>query len=388
MAWLGGVDGASVRVRVVSLLRVTRGVNDLVFTEDGSWFVDLISSTGAVFLGHANEAINRSIIDQLGKISCSWTSVMEVQDTCKTVVARHTDDQLALYSLYSSGMEAAEVAMRIAFHETGAKGIIGFQRNNHGKSLAMQNLTGIDLDLPVLDRFWSVPFLPDCAEEEVLDHVAAAFAASSIAAIFVEPMQGRGGGHEASPAFYGQLQCFAREHGALVICDEIFSGFYRTGPCFRYPALAIEPDLVLIGKAISNGFPAAGVLLHKRLSYHPKDFRLNSTFADNPLASAAVVGTLAEMERIEIETQVAHIERAFRRLDVGPEAQLRLHGAACFLELPSHRSAARVHAHLHEHHVLALQRGSILGFWPAATITEEHLDHVVSTTNDGLALAG
>jgi len=176
-----------------------------------------------------------------------------------------------------------------------------------------------------------------------------------------------------------------KENGVLIICDEIFTGFHRTGPCFRYPALGIEPDIVLIGKAIANGFPAAGVLLDERMHYHPKDFRLASTFSDNPLACAAVVGTVSEMERIGIEARVAQIERSLARLDGGPTAQLRLHGAACFLELDSQRAAASVHDDLHRNNVLALRRGTILGFWPAATITDEHLDHVVSVANESLA---
>jgi 4-aminobutyrate aminotransferase-like enzyme len=84
-------------------LRVTSGRNDLLFTTNGDVFIDLISSTGAVFLGHANLAINRRVVDQLGRISCSWTSVMDVQDRCKEALARHIDEDLSLYSLYSSG---------------------------------------------------------------------------------------------------------------------------------------------------------------------------------------------------------------------------------------------------------------------------------------------
>jgi 4-aminobutyrate aminotransferase / (S)-3-amino-2-methylpropionate transaminase / 5-aminovalerate transaminase len=372
----------------MSLPRVTHGKNDLLFTDDGESFVDLISSTGAVFLGHANDAINQHVVAQLDRISCSWTSVMDIQDDCKEQVARHLPDDFSLYSLYSSGMEAAEVAMRMAFHETKRSGIIGFRNNNHGKSVATQNITGADPDIPAFDTFRQVPFLPDHSELEIVRHLEKEIASTDAAAVYIEPMQGRGGGYEASKDFYGEVQQLCRDHGVLVICDEIFTGFYRTGPCFHFPMLGIEPDIVLIGKAISNGFPASGVVLHERFKYHPKDFRFGSTYSDSPLACAAVVGTLAEMERIGIEERVAHIERSFAGLDGGPNAQLRLRGAVCFLELDSQRTAASVHDHLYKHNILTLRRGTVLGFWPPATITDEHLGQVVSVANEGLARLG
>ena len=222
-----------------------------------------------------------------------------------------------------------------------------------------------------------MPFIPEHSEADVLQHFERALASVKAAAVYVEPMQGRGGGYSASKDFYRELQQLCSRHGVLIICDEIFSGFYRTGPCFCYPSLGIDPDIVLIGKAIANGFPAAGLLLDKRLKYHSKDFRLSSTFSD-------IAGvrrgrrTLSEMERIGIEDRVAQIERSLGKLDGGPTSQLRLRGAACFVELDSQRAVARAQDYLYRHNILALGRGAILGFWPPATISNEHLDRVVS----------
>jgi 4-aminobutyrate aminotransferase-like enzyme len=369
----------------MTLLQVQRGENDLIFRDDGRAYIDLISSTGAVFLGHANDAINQHVIAQLGRLSCSWTSTLAIQDECKAQVGRHLDDGHRLLSLYSSGMEAAEVAMRIAFHETKRTGVIGFRNNNHGKSIATQNVTGTDADIPRFDGFRQLPFLPTCSEADILGELEREVTSTRPAAVFVEAMQARGGGYGASAAFYDDLQRICRSHDVLVVCDEIFTGFHRTGPCFRYSALGIEPDIVLIGKAMANGFPASGVVLDRRLDFHPKDFRLSSTFADNPLACAAVIGTLAEMDRIDVAGRVARIERSLHDIDAGPDAQVRLHGAACFIDLGSPGAAERVHDHLFDHQVLVLRRGSVIGFLPPATITDAHLDQVVTITNDALA---
>jgi acetylornithine/N-succinyldiaminopimelate aminotransferase len=371
----------------MTLLRVRSGKNDLVFGDDGKAYIDLISSTGAAFLGHANDAVNGHIAAQLDRISCCWTSPLAIQDECKEQVGHHLDDDHRLLSLFSSGMEAAEVAMRIAFHETKRTGIVGFRNNNHGKSVATQNISRVDRDVPRLDGFRQLPFLPDLGEADILDELEREVSSTHPAAVFVEAMQGKGGGHGASKDFYGAVQRICRDHGVLIVCDEIFTGFYRTGSCFRYSALDIRPDIVLIGKAVANGFPAAGVVLHQRLGYHPKDLRLSSTFSDNPLACAAVVGTLAEMERIDVAGRVAHVEAALAGIDAGPSADVRLLGAACFIELESEQAAGHVHDHLADHQILALRRGAIVGLWPPATITDEHLDRVVTTTNEAM-LAG
>lgn len=368
----------------VSVLRVRCGENDLLHTEDGRTLIDVVTSTGAVFLGHANAAVNRHVVDQMARVSSSWTAAMEVQDRCKEQVAGHVGEDLRLHSLYSSGMEAAEVALRIAFHETRRPGIIGFRNDHHGRSVATQSITGADADLPSLPGFVSLPFLPDHSEADALAALRVALEATPTAAVFVEPMQGRGGGHAAGADFHRALQGMCRDAGALVVCDEIFTGMYRTGDCFLHPALGLEPDIVLVGKALANGFPAAGVLLRTELDYHPRDFRLSSTFSDNPLACAAVVGTSSEMERIDVATRVAHIEQVLGGLRVGPTSRLRLRGAACFVELPSPMLAGRVHDHLLDHGVLALRRDAVLGLLPPATITADHLDQVVAVTNEGL----
>jgi 4-aminobutyrate aminotransferase-like enzyme len=370
------------------LLRVTHGTNDLVHTADGRSFIDLISSTGAVFLGHANERINSAIAAQLGLISCSWTSEMDIQDRCKAAVGAHLPSGFDLYSLYSSGAEAADVALRIAQMATGRRGAIGFRHGHHGKSLAVQNLTGLDDGLAELPGFHRIGFVPHRTEAEVLDDLRTALATGDVAAVFIEPMQGRGGGHEAGGPFHAELGRLCAEAGALVVCDEIFTGWYRTGEAVRFPAVGLEPDIVLLGKALGNGFPLSGLVLAAGLQFHPKDFRLNSTFSDNPLACAAATATVAEMERIDVRSRVARIESRFAEIAVAPGAEVRHRGAAYFVELPSDQAAAALHDHLLAAHILALRRDRVVGLWPPATITDDHLDRVVQATSEGMFSRG
>jgi 4-aminobutyrate aminotransferase-like enzyme len=357
--------------------RVTHGRNELLFADDGTAYVDLISSTGAVLLGHANEAVNAHVVAQLGRLSCSWTSQVDVWDTCVEVVGAHVPGDLHLCNLYSSGTEAVEAAMRLAVHETGRPTLVGFATDNHGRSMAIQGITDLDPGIPGADHLRSIPFLPDRAEDDVLAELDALLRTRTVAAVLVEPLQGKGGGHAPSDAFQRALQDLCRSTGTLLVYDEIFTGFHRTGPCLLHTAVGVAPDVVLVGKAMANGFPAAGLLLRPGIEYHPKDPRLSSTFSGNPLACAAVIGTIREMERIGVEGRVAAIEAAFGRLAVPPGAEVRLRGAACFVDLHRPLVAAAVAQHLFAHGVLVLQRGTTVGFWPPATIPDATLAEVV-----------
>lgn len=94
------------------------------------------------------------------------------------------------------------------------------------------------------------------------------------------------------------------------------------------------------------------------------------------------------MARVDVRAAVARIETALAAIDPGPGAEVRLHGAACFVDLGSQDRAAHVHDRLAADGVLALRRGSVVGYWPPATITAENLDRVVRASNEALAATG
>lgn len=369
----------------MSVLDVTHGSNDLLFTTNGNSYIDLVSSTGAVFMGHANSHINEHIIQQLGKVSCSWTSTHEIHNRCSEAMAGHIGQGYSLYSLFSTGMEAAEVAMRMAFCETGKTGLIGFGNNMHGKSIASQNVSRKDSAFPDIDSFIQLPFIPDVAEEVILERVEKTLRSGAIAAIFIEPIQGRGGGHCASEVFYQDLEALCRQHNTLIICDEILTGLYRTGPAFRYSDLNIRPDIVLVGKALGNGFPVSGIITDDKIKYHPMDFRFNSTYSNNPVASAAVIGTLAEMERVDVVNRVSHIAEAFSAFYELPGCETHLYGAFCNLHLESEEIAEKICNYLLERNILIFYRENTIGFLPMATTTEAHLDKTVEITKEAFA---
>ena len=227
-----------------------------------------------------------------------------ITSTFRTPVYREAKDRVeALFPpgyrvacFYSTGMEAAEFAMRVARVATGRSGIIGFERAMHGKSLGTASL-GWPNPLVALSDHHRLPYLAQLGEEEILAGVERLLATRRIAAVFNEPLAGSGGGYLATPAFARGLADLCQQYGTLLVIDEIFTGLYRTGDVFLHRSLGIEPDILLTGKTMGNGFPVSAVVV--RESYPIEGAMLpNSTYSDNALAASAVVATLQEMSRL------------------------------------------------------------------------------------------
>lgn len=216
-----------------------------------------------------------------------------------------------LCALCSTGMEAAEFALRLARVVTSRCGVVGFSRCMHGKSLATAYLgwdNGDGLDLHFLHR---LPFVPQISEDQLLTRLEGVLRQGQVSAVFIEPLQGNGG-HRASPPFYREVSRLCRENGALLVFDEILSGFYRTGDPFFFSGLEVMPDVILIGKAMGNGFPVSGVVADKHSPLR-REMLAGSTFAANPLA-AAVLATLRQLPSLDLPARAARIEQTIRPL--------------------------------------------------------------------------
>jgi acetylornithine/succinyldiaminopimelate/putrescine aminotransferase len=352
---------------------VARGANDLLFTEDGKEYIDLMSGSGTVFLGHANPAIARRIGEQLTTVWNVGAIPTRIANDARRAVERFFPESQRLAALYSTGMEAVEFAIRVARTVAGRKGLVGFTGSMHGKSMAAAKL-GWPNELATLPDFQSLAYLPERSEDEVLEDVRNAFVANPIAAVFLEPLLGSRGGHIPSRRFAEQLARLCTQHGVLLVMDEIFTGFHRTGTPFMYEELGITPDIVLVGKAMGNGFPVSGVVVDRR---HRIDQRMlpGSTFAGNPLAAAAVLATLSEMESHDIPEKVATIQETILTSlkDLDDSVAMRGKGALWVLEFPTSAQARDVTARIFRAQVLVSPTANFIRLLPAATISVDHL---------------
>ena len=360
--------------RHASKIDISNAENDLLITRDGRRLIDLFCGGGSVFLGHANASINQCLKDQLEKI---WNTGMLKSpartEACRQI-KRFFPDHYALAGLYSTGMEVAEFAMRVARTVTGMKGVAGFERSMHGKSMATSYL-GWENELISLPEFKRLPNIPLTPEDEVLDGLHSVLRCNPIGAVFIEPLLGTAGGHTASPRFYQQLSRFCSDYGALLVCDEILTGFYRTGTPFMFSEFGISPEIVLFGKAVGNGFPVSGIMLSEKYSVEPAMLP-NSTFAGNPLAAAVVSGTLQVMQDMDMNRTISHIQDTITSNLKPVEDRgisLRGKGALWVLEFPPAIDTLGVAGAVLDEGVLVSPTRNMIRLLPPATIEDFHL---------------
>src|SRR6185295_17263518 len=222
---------------------VERAANDLLFTEDGRQYIDLLGGSGTVLLGHAHPAIAAAIKEQLDKLWSTGVIPARITLDARDAIEYFLPPSQRLAALYSTGMEAVEFALRVARHLTGRRDVVGFSGAMHGKSLAAARL-GWPNSLASLPDFHSLAYLPERTEAAILDDVRARLASGSVAAVFLEPLLGSRGGYMPSRAFAGQLAESCAAAGTVLILDEIFTGFHRTGPLFLHQDLGVTPDIL------------------------------------------------------------------------------------------------------------------------------------------------
>jgi acetylornithine/succinyldiaminopimelate/putrescine aminotransferase len=369
--------------------RIVKAANDLLFAADGQRYIDLFSAHGATFLGHCHPGVVAEVAAQLERVWLTGGLDSEVLAQTRAGIDSFFPSSHGCVALYSTGMEAAEFALRIARVATGRAGAAGFENSMHGKSLATAFLGWDNQDAAQLPDFHRLPFVHRASEEQVLGELSRALLGRKVGAVFVEPLQGSAGGRMASDGFYREVARLCAEHGALLIFDEILTGFYRTGAAFRFEELGITPDVVLIGKAMGNGFPVSAVVADRRITVRPQMLP-GSTFAGNPLAGAAVSATLTHLRALDVASRVAAIEQTVVR-SLGwlrdTEVALRGKGALWVIELPASVDVEAVVVAIYSAGVCVGITGRQIRVIPAATIEPANLERGCAVTAEEIMKA-
>jgi 4-aminobutyrate aminotransferase-like enzyme len=291
---------------------------------DGHHYLDLTSSFAVASLGHQSPAIAKAAHRQMDRL---WHGMGDVHPTVVKVelleaLAKLAPGDLSVSILSSSGAEAVESALKTARLLTGKPKVLCFRGGYHGLSygtLAVCDRT--EFRGPFEDQLASigaaVPY-PDTlhgpSEEDVLDQIDRWMAkgkalAEDIGAILVEPMQGRGGIRVPRPIFMKGLREIATRHNLLLVADEIYTGFGRTGKRFGVDHAGVVPDLLCVGKALSNGFPISACIgSPKVMSAWPAsdgEAIHTSTFLGNPLVCAMALASLKELEMRKLAARSA-----------------------------------------------------------------------------------
>ena len=243
-------------------LAIVRGQGARLWDAEGNEYIDCAGGQGAANLGHAHPAIVAAISHQAAQlITCPE---IFYNDRRAELLAELTDvapSGLTRAFLCNSGTEAVEAAIKFARLSTGRIGIVAAMRGFHGRTMGALSATW--------NRAYREPFEPLVAgfSHVAYNDLAALEAAinDATAAVLLEVVQGEGGVHRADPAFLAGAQALCRERGALLIVDEIQTGYGRTGRLFASEHYGIEPDLLTVAKSMAGGLPMGACLIGSRV---------------------------------------------------------------------------------------------------------------------------
>jgi len=317
------------RIALLSQLALASGRGATVTDLDGNTYLDFFAGVAVASLGHAHPRYVAAVEAQLRRISVgSFTTENRLK--LLQLIAKLAPGDLGRAQLYSGGAEAVEAAFRLAMSYTGKYEMVGFWGGFHGKTAGVMGLIGDESKHgwgPLPGGRFSVPYA-DCARcpfglrYPACGVACADFArqaikrttSGAVAAIIIEPMQGTAGNVVPPPEFLPAVQSIARDLGALLIADEMITGFGRTGRWFGCNHTGVVPDIMTVGKGMGNGFPISGVISSDAVVAAEPFARASassSSYGGNPLAATAALATL---ETIVDEGLVEHAARVGTRM--------------------------------------------------------------------------
>ncbi len=315
-------------VALFSQLCIDRGEGAILYDVDGNGYTDLLAGVGVASLGYAHPKYVAAMSKQVGRIHIgSFTT--EHRAALVKLLADITPGDLNRTQLYSSGAEAVEAALRLAKSKTKKQEVIGFWGGFHGKTGGVLPLLGSNFKHqlgPLMPGSYSAPYascarcvfdktFPSCEWHCVsfLRKKIEVETTNNVAAILVEPIQGTAGNIIPPPGYIGMLRRLADEIGALLICDEMLTGFGRTGKMFAIEHEAVLPDVITVGKGFGGGFPMSGIIAREDVAF-AKPFAnpsgSSSSYGGNPLAAAAArvaVETILEENLVENARRVGEV---------------------------------------------------------------------------------
>lgn len=293
---------------------VERGLGAWIWDVDGNRLLDFAAGIAVCATGHCHPEIVRVIAEQSTKlIHMSGTDFFYEPQIAlaEAIVALTPGDFRKRVFFANSGTEAVEAAIKLARYKTGRQNVIAFHGAFHGRTIGSLSLSASKAVQrkgfgPLMPGVFHVPYPycyrcpvnrnPDTCSIECLDELEhnllrRIVAPSDVAAVFIEPIQGEGGYVPAPVEFLRRLRELTREHGILLVVDEIQSGVGRTGKMYAYEWAGIEPDIICLAKGIASGLPL-GIMIYRSDERDWGPGAHASTFGGNPVACAAALKTL------------------------------------------------------------------------------------------------
>jgi 4-aminobutyrate aminotransferase len=413
----------------ITNLEIDRGEGSWLITRDGDRYLDYSSGIGVVNTGHAHPRVAAAIADQAAKLIHGQQNIV------------YHEPGLRLYErlsrllpggdwgafLSNSGAEAIEAAVKLARVATGRPAVIAFRFGFHGRTGQAMALTAAKdvyrgafeplpgsvyhADYPYCYRAPGGPHSPEtctCDWEERLELLFHQLVyPSKVAAIVIEPVIGEGGYIVPPPGFLPRLRDITREHGILLVADEVQTGFGRTGRFFAVEHWGVEPDIVVMAKGIASGLPLSGLLARRALLDKLAPGTHGGTYGGNVVACAAALATLDVIEDEGLVDNARERGEQFlaglRRLASGHRSVGDVRGLGLMLALefvkpgqgdgrvPDPELTNRVQAEALARKLIVLTAGTyvnVVRIIPPLVTTAAEVDHALDVLAESLDAAG
>ncbi len=272
-----------------------RGKDCYIWDRAGNRYLDLYGGHAVISIGHGHPLYVQKITEQLQQIGFYSNSVqMPIQQELAEKLGQLSGYPDYRLFLVNSGAEANENAVKLASFYTGRKKIIAIQKAFHGRTSAAVAITDNPNIRAPFNETGNVIFLP----LNDADILSKAMREEEFCAVIIEGIQGVGGVQIPNVTFLQEMRTLCDETGAVLILDEVQSGYGRSGKFFAHQRAAIQPDLITVAKGMGNGFPIGGVLIHPKFNARPG--MLGTTFGGNHLACAAGIAVLDVIEQEDL----------------------------------------------------------------------------------------
>lgn len=360
-----------------------KAVDCTITDENGVEYLDLYSGHGVISIGHTQPhyvAKVKEQLDAIGFYSNAIQNPLQVELAQKLGELSGYDD----YSLFlcSSGAEANENALKLASFHNGKSRVIAFDNAFHGRTSAAVAVTDNKKIVAPINAQQVVTFLP----LNQIDLVETELQKGDVCTVIIEGIQGVGGLDEGTTEFFQALEKLCKQYEAVLILDEVQSGYGRSGKFFAHQYHNIKADIICLAKGMGNGFPIGGILIapHFKASYG----LLGTTFGGSHLACAAGIAVLDVIKNEKLMDNVNTVNEYFMKAIQQVPEIIKVKGKGLMLgvEFDFDVSALRKKMIVEKHIFTgSANNKNLLRILPPLTITTEAIDTFITALKESLA---
>jgi acetylornithine/LysW-gamma-L-lysine aminotransferase len=364
-------------------LVAVRGKGACLYDEAGNEYLDFVAGLGVASLGHCHPKLVAAIQQQAEiLITCPNIMYNDVRSKLLQKLIEISPASLTRAYLCNSGTESIEAALKFARLHTGRTNFVTAMRGFHGRTMGAVSATYTpkyrEAFQPLIPGFDYVPYNKiDKLEALVNDNTAA---------VMFELVQGEGGVNPIQAEYINAARKLCNERGALLIIDEIQTGFCRTGKFFACDHFELQPDMLCVAKAMGGGVPIGATLLNANIQI--ESGLHGTTFGGNPLACAAALAAIEVYQTDNLAQRAAELGDYFEaQLNVADLSQVRaLRRLGLMIGIELKQKVQDKLAELLEHRIIALPAGpNVIRMLPPLVVEKAQIDQVVSVLRKLLA---